>query len=165
LLKEFALFSESFYNAKYPIEKIKLISDYKANDDFSMRYNNTSAFNCRLMTGSKTKWSNHSYGLAIDINPLINPYISSIGIVSPKEAKKYAPRVHKSDIVSDRAKLIKGDEAVEIFKKWGFSWGGDWREIKDYKHFEFDLNNLNKPVKKSKPNIKKMFKEIDKALF
>jgi len=103
--------------------------------------------------------------LAIDINPLINPYISSIGRVSPKEAKKYAPRVHKSDIVSDKAKLIKGDEAVEIFKKWGFSWGGDWRRIKDYQHFEFDLNNLNKPIKKSKPNIKKMFKEIDKGLF
>lgn len=60
---------KTLYKNKYPIEKIKLIDDYDASDDLSMADNNSSAFNFRFVAGT-TKLSNHSKGLAIDINTL-----------------------------------------------------------------------------------------------
>ncbi|MDY0189605.1 MAG: M15 family metallopeptidase [Desulfuromonas sp.] len=63
------------YAVHYPIEKMELIENYNANDDLSMQANNSSAFNCRDITGKLGVFSKHSYGGAIDINPLQNPYI------------------------------------------------------------------------------------------
>ena len=130
--QKFCKIFKQLYKIKYPIKEMRLVSDFKADDDASMRADNTSAFNCRLMTGSKTKWSNHSYGLAIDLNPFENPYISKNGKVSPKEASKFIKRVHFNNAV-----LLKDDVAVKVFKKEGFIWGGDWHSIKDYQHFEY----------------------------
>jgi len=144
---------KKLYAIKYPIEKMRLVSYYNSDDTESMKHNNTSAFNCRLMTGSKTKWSNHSYGLAIDINPLINPYLSKLGTVSPSNGKKYLKRLHTSHSITDRAKLVAGDQAVEIFTTSGFIWGGNWHSVKDYQHFEYKLN-------KSK-SIKTLFKNLN----
>jgi hypothetical protein len=122
---------------KYPIEKVNLVSKYGGNDSLSMKSNNTSAFNCRLMTGSRTKYSKHSYGKAIDINPIQNPYVKGKRVL-PKEGVIYIGknRIHLSNQVDDRAMLIKGDRAVDIFKKYGWIWGGDWRTLKDFQHFE-----------------------------
>jgi hypothetical protein len=125
---------EALYDVGYPINKMKLVSDYKANDWQSIEADNTSAFNCRTATGSK-KWSKHSYGKAIDINPIENPYISRKGYISHEASKTYRNRMHKKSTYGDKAILLKNDDAVQIFKKYGWKWGGDWTGIKDYQHF------------------------------
>ncbi len=125
---------QELYDVRYPIYKMQLVSDYKANDWQSIEAGNTSAFNCRRATGSK-KWSKHSYGRAIDINPIENPYVSRKGHISHRASLKYKRRRHIDNTPSDRAVLLKDDEVTLIFKKYGFTWGGDWRSVKDYQHF------------------------------
>ena len=128
------IFAE-LYEINYPIRQMRLVSDFKANDWQSIEADNTSAFNCRPVTGNKKKWSKHAYGRAIDINPIENPYVSRKGHISHKASLKYKRRVHKNNTYADRAVLLKNDKATKIFKKYGWSWGGDWRTIKDYQHF------------------------------
>jgi poly-gamma-glutamate synthesis protein (capsule biosynthesis protein) len=125
---------EELYHIGYPIKKMNLVSKYKGSDWQSIEADNTSAFNCRKATGSK-KWSKHSYGKAIDINPIENPYISRTGRISHKESLQYKKRVHKNSKATQKAVLLKHDKAVKIFKKYGWKWGGDWSTIKDYQHF------------------------------
>ena len=127
------IFAE-LYTIQYPIRKMKLVSDYKGSDWQSIEADNTSAFNCRNATGSK-KWSKHSYGKAIDLNSIENPYISRSGRIAHKESLPYRKRVHKTHSAADKAILLKDDKAVRIFKKYGWKWGGDWRGVKDYQHF------------------------------
>lgn len=120
------------YELSYPIEKIKLVDEYDADDEKSMADNNSSSFNYRTVSGT-TKLSNHARGMAIDINPLYNPYIhgSSGQIVEPANAGEYVDR--------DRDfphKIDKDDDAYKVFAAHGFSWGGDWKNSKDYQHFE-----------------------------
>jgi len=123
------------YTIGYPIHEMKLVSDYKGNDWQSIEADNTSAFNCRNATGSK-KWSRHSYGKAIDINPIENPYISKSGRISHKASLQYRNRVHRLDTHPDNwALLLKNDKTTKIFKKYGWKWGGDWHGVKDYQHF------------------------------
>ena len=119
------------YSAKYPIKKMRLVSDYHASDFQSIEADNTSAFNCRPVTGGK-KWSNHSYGKAIDINPIENPYISRSGRISHQKSLKFRKRSHSIT----KATILKGDLIVKLFKARGWRWGGDWRSIKDYQHFD-----------------------------
>jgi hypothetical protein len=128
---------DELYKIKYPIYKMKLVSDYKGDDWVSIEANNTSAFNCRPITGKKNKWSKHAYGKAIDINPIENPYISRKGHISHKDSLKYRTRNHKLETLKDKAVLLKEDKAVKIFEKYGWKWGGDWITIKDYQHFEY----------------------------
>ena len=125
---------EALYNANYPINKMRLISDYRGSDWQSIEADNTSAFNCRKATGSK-KFSKHSYGKAIDINPIENPYIFRSGKSSHKASKPYLKRKRTSQSMSQRAMLLADDYAVQIFKKYGWKWGGDWSGVKDYQHF------------------------------
>jgi len=125
------------YNVKYPIEKIHLVDEYDADDEISMANNNSSCFNFRTIDNS-TKLSNHSLGLAIDINPLYNPYVR-FGLgdrsVLPIEGKKYEDRTLNCPYY-----ISKDDICYNIFKKHGFDWGGDWSSSKDYQHFEFNAN-------------------------
>jgi hypothetical protein len=123
------------YAIHYPIRQIRLVSDFKAKDWQSIEADNTSAFNCRPVTGNKKKWSKHAYGKAIDINPIENPYVSRKGYISHKASLKYKKRVHKVNSYADKAILLKNDEATKVFKKYGWKWGGDWRTLKDYQHF------------------------------
>jgi len=125
---------KSLYTIGYPVKKMRLVSDYKGNDWQSIEADNTSAFNCRKATGSKN-WSKHSYGKAIDINPIENPYISRSGRISHKESLKYRKRVHKNSTLADKAVLLKNDRATRTFKKYRWKWGGDWPGVKDYQHF------------------------------
>ena len=127
---------DALYEIGYPIYKMKLVSEYKGNDWQSIEAGNTSAYNCRKATGSK-KWSKHSYGKAIDINPIENPYISRTGRISHKASLIYRKRVHKEASFPDKAVLLKNDKATKIFKKYGWKWGGDWSSIKDYQHFSY----------------------------
>ncbi len=117
------------YTIGYPIHKMKLISHYKANDWLSIEADNTSAFNCRSATGSK-KWSKHSYGKAIDINPIENPYVFRSGKSSHKASKAYIKRKANHPAV-----ILKNSKICNIFKKYGWKWGGDWHGAKDYQHF------------------------------
>ena len=117
------------YEAGYPIEKIKLIDEYKGDDDLSVQDNNTSAFNFRYVAGSK-HLSKHSLGMAIDINPLYNPYI-----VNGKVAEWGAPYTDRTKDFP--YKMTKDDLCVKLFKQHGFKWGGDcWKNTLDYQHFE-----------------------------
>ena len=125
---------EALYEIDYPVKKMKLVSDYKGSDWQSIEADNTSAFNCRNATGSK-KWSKHSYGKAIDINPIENPYIARSGRISHKASLVYRKRVHKNSTYADKAVLLKNDKATKVFEKYGWKWGGDWSGVKDYQHF------------------------------
>ena len=128
------IFAE-LYEINYPVRQMRLVADFKANDWQSIEAGNTSAFNCRPVTGNKKKWSKHAYGKAIDINPIENPYVSRKGHISHKASWKYKKRVHRVNTYADRALLLKDDKATKIFKKYGWKWGGDWRTVKDYQHF------------------------------
>lgn len=122
------------YMHSYPIERMELIDQYEADDERSMRANNTCCFNFRKMTGSN-KLSKHAQGMAVDLNPLYNPYIKrrtdGTLFVQPATATKY----------SDRSKqwtyqIKKGDLCYRLFTEHGFQWGGNWHSLKDYQHFE-----------------------------
>lgn len=121
------------YEGQYPIEKIHLIDEYNADDEASMADNNTSCFNYRTVPG-RTRLSNHSYGLAIDINPLYNPYVRTKDgreLISPDNAVPYADR--SADFPY---KIDKNDLCYRVFIAHGFTWGGAWNSSKDYQHFE-----------------------------
>lgn len=123
----------ALYQAKYPIERMVLVDEYDADDEASMRANNSSAFNFRYISGTK-RLSRHSRGMAIDINPLYNPYVRYRGgrtLVSPANGKAYVDRSKDFPY-----KIVKGDLCYRLFKEHGFSWGGDWKNSKDYQHFE-----------------------------
>ena len=127
---------EDLYNINYAIHKMQLVSDYSGNDWQSIESDNTSAFNCRPVSGKKNKWSNHAYGKAIDINPIANPYISKTGYISHKASYKYKQRRHLDiNNFADRALLLPSDPATKVFKQHGWKWGGDWKSMKDYQHF------------------------------
>jgi hypothetical protein len=122
---------EQLYRLAYPIEKIRTLDHYRAADDeLSMEDNNTSAFNCRDIPGSG-RWSEHAYGRAIDLNPLLNPYIDRRGAFQPKNAAAYLDRTR-----TDPGLLHDGDPAVRAFTDRGWRWGGHWRSPIDYQHFE-----------------------------
>lgn len=125
------IFKELF-DAGYQIEKIKLIDEYDANDDKSMADNNSSAFCYRVVDGTNTL-SDHSYGMAIDINPLYNPYVrTEYGDrnILPVNAAEYADRTKDFE-----HKIEKGDVCYKAFIKRGFKWGGEWEGTVDYQHF------------------------------
>ncbi len=116
------------------IEKMSPVEDYKGDDDASMAANNTSAFNCRDVTGQPGKFSNHSWGLAIDINPLTNPYIKGEKVLPP-EGRRYLDRTQAFP-----GSILDDSFILKRFTKDGWTWGGSWSDRKDYQHFE-------KPVK------------------
>lgn len=126
---------KALYDINYPIYKMKLVSNYNGKDWHSIEADNTSAFNCRNVGGTN-RWSRHSFGKAIDINPIENPYVSRSGYISHKASLKYKKRRHfKNKKASNRAILLKNDKATKIFKKYGWKWGGDFKGEKDYQHF------------------------------
>lgn len=122
---------EHLYAIGYPIAKMRTVDAYPgADDEASMADNNTSAFNCRGIPGSSS-WSYHAYGRAIDLNPLLNPYIGRDGDVQPANAGPYTDRSR-----TDPGILHAGDPVVLAFTDRGWTWGGSWRTPKDYQHFE-----------------------------
>ena len=133
------------YEAGYRIERMVLIDNFDADDESSMRANNSSSFNFRFMTGSTTKISKHGLGLAIDINTLYNPYVKqkSDGTwhIEPATREEYAfNRDNRTDIPY---KIDHEDLAYKLFTAAGFEWGGDWTSLKDYQHFEIQNSRLN----------------------
>lgn len=126
----------ALYTAGYPIEKIRLIEEYDGDDTLSMEDNNTSCFNYRVVDGTSSL-SKHAYGMAIDINPLYNPYVTY-----PNGKRRVSPAA--SVIYADRSqdfpcKIDKNDLCYQLFKEYGFIWGGSWKTMKDYQHFQKSL--------------------------
>jgi hypothetical protein len=115
---------EKLLAAQFPIKQVVPVVAYGWDDDASMAANNTSAFNYRLIFGTD-RLSNHSYGRAIDINPVQNPYEQRGGATVPPGARY--------DIV--QAGTITPQIAA-VFKSYGWQWGGEWNERKDWQHFE-----------------------------
>lgn len=122
------------YAAGYQIEKVTLIENYLGDDTASMADNNTSCFNYRVVDGTSSL-SKHALGLAIDINPLYNPYVrydkKGGQTVSPAEGEAYADRS-----TSFPYKIDPDDLCYRLFTEHGFTWGGDWNSVKDYQHFQ-----------------------------
>ena len=122
---------EQLHRLRYPIAKMRTVDHYPgADDELSMEDNNSSAFNCRPMPSGRS-WSLHAFGRAVDLNPLLNPFIDGRGAFQPNNAAPYLDRRR-----TDPGILHGGDAAVRVFADRGWRWGGDWRTPKDYQHFE-----------------------------
>jgi len=124
---------DELYHAHFPLQKVQLIDKYQGSDELSMADNNSSAFCTRPMTGEKNSFSKHSYGIAIDINPVQNPYVKN-DLVLPAKGNEYLDRrkIRKGMIVKDNV-------CYKAFTRRGWKWGGDWRTLQDYQHFEKDI--------------------------
>ncbi len=119
----------ALFDARFPIERMELVDEHGGDDQVSMRANNTSGFNCREVAYSPGRWSNHAFGTAIDINPLINPYVQG-DFIDPPTGADFADRS-----VPQTGMILPGDVVVQAFAAIGWSWGGNWTSAKDYQHF------------------------------
>lgn len=127
------IFKELLEN-KFPIEKIKLIDEFDADDDISMAANNSYSFCFRRLTGGGDL-SEHAYGLAVDINPLYNPYVrrwedGSLLILPPTGANY----IERNPEV--KGKIYPGSVCYNAFVSRGWEWGGDWKDMDDNHHFQ-----------------------------
>ena len=126
------------YRNEYQLERVLLIDEYDGDDTASMEDNNTSCFNYRVVSGT-SHLSKHALGLAIDVNPFYNPYVTynkdGSKNVSPAAAEFYADRS-----ASFPYKIDENDLCYKLFIQHGFTWGGNWNNSKDYQHFQKTLN-------------------------
>jgi hypothetical protein len=116
------------YRERFPLRRLRPIQAYGGDDFASIEADNTSAFNCRAATGS-SRWSEHAYGRAIDVNPLENPYVSG-GRTSHRGSVPYLDRSPARPGMA-----VEGGVLVRAFDAAGWGWGGRWSSIKDYQHF------------------------------
>ena len=124
----------TLFEHHYPIARMQLIDDFGGDDNASMLANNTSCFNDRPKSWSRTEKSRHALGLAVDINPFYNPLVRVRGgvvHVSPPESRAFADRTQVFDY-----KISKTDLCYREFVARGFRWGGSWASSQDYQHFE-----------------------------
>jgi D-alanyl-D-alanine carboxypeptidase len=118
------------YALRFPIRSVRTVEGYRASDDASMAADNTSAFNCRPVTGGAA-WSTHAYGRAVDLNPRENPYVHG-GTVLPPDA---FPRGRPSTAPASVPGVVTA-RVVAAFGAYHWSWGGTWTDPVDYQHFE-----------------------------
>lgn len=117
------------YSARFPIRRMVPVDAYGASDFRSIEADNTSAFNCRHVEGT-TRWSEHSYGRAIDLNPIENPYVTAAGTTSHPASRPYLRRA-----LYRPGMAVEGGAAVRAFEAVGWGWGGRWSGDRDYQHF------------------------------
>ena len=116
------------YAERFPIRRIVPVDAYGASDFRSIEADNTSAFNCRYVDGTR-RWSEHAYGRAIDVNPIENPYVSG-GRTSHRASIPYLDRGRRRPGMAH-----EGGALVRAFDAIGWGWGGRWASVKDYQHF------------------------------
>jgi hypothetical protein len=116
------------YVAGFPMRRMTPVSVFRGSDDLSMAADNTSGFNCRRAVGG-SGWSEHSYGTAIDVNPVENPYLLN-GRVLPSGGRAYVVRTKVR-----RGMAVRGGVLVRAFASIGWKWGGRWTGSPDYQHF------------------------------
>ena len=136
LAEEVTEIFEEIFMAEFPVSRIRLIDHYGADDHLSMADNNTSALNVREVEGVPGRLSRHSYGVAIDINPVQNPYVRGERVL-PEEGRHY---VHRDDLRPGM--ITEGDAVWQAFVSRGWTWGGQWSSLKDYQHFEKPLEEV-----------------------
>lgn len=133
-----AIFKE-LYDEHFPIERMELIDLYDADDDRSMAANNSSAFCCRAITNVPGTFSLHSYGIAIDINPLVNPYVKGEQVL-PEGGWAYLDRTKRHQGIITNS---PDNACYRAFIDRGYEWGGDWTTPVDYQHFQKQISVLN----------------------
>jgi hypothetical protein len=116
------------YAARFPIRRMVPVDAYGGDDYRSIEADNTSAFNCRPVAGT-SRWSEHAYGRAIDLDPLENPYVSG-GSTSHPASRRYLDRSRRLP-----GTIHAGDVVVRAFAAAGWGWGGTWSGDRDYQHF------------------------------
>jgi hypothetical protein len=125
-----AIFDEIYRNGKFRIARMQLIDDFDGDDDRSIAANNTSGFNCRLTDHGRL--SKHALGLAIDINPVQNPYREG-SLTAPESGRPYdEPQERHGGITG---LIVEGDVVTRAFARRGWIWGGRWKHTIDYQHF------------------------------
>jgi hypothetical protein len=117
------------YERRFPIRRMRLIDAYGGSDFRSIEADNTSAFNCRRVEGTN-RWSLHAYGVAIDVNPIENPYVTADGRVAHRTSRPYVDRTRIRPGMA-----YAGGTLVEAFRAIGWGWGGTWAGARDYQHF------------------------------
>jgi hypothetical protein len=118
----------TLFRGRFPIRRMRLVDDYGGSDYRSIEADNTSAFNCRRATG-QSRWSQHAYGLALDVNPIENPYVAN-GRTAHPASRRYLDRSrHRRGMAFAGGRLVKAFDAV------GWGWGGRWSDPTDYQHF------------------------------
>ena len=118
----------AIFDAQFPIERIERIDHFDANDDLSMAANNSSGF-CFREIAIGGGLSKHALGLAVDINPVQNPYVVA-GQVFPAKAREYLDRDNLRP-----GMIVRPSPVVEAFEAIGWEWGGDWTTKSDFHHF------------------------------
>ncbi len=122
---------KTLFDAHFPIASAKPIEAFGGDDDRSTMANNSSSFNCRVVTGGKS-FSEHAWGRAIDINPVQNPYVRANGSVLDPKAKRF---VKRSALSESTGVISANGVVVKAFKRIGWTWGGTFNRVKDYQHF------------------------------
>ena len=118
------------YAARFPIRRMRPIDAYDGSDERSLAADNTAAFNCRYAVAAGPKrWSVHAYGLAVDVNPVENPYLLN-GRVHPRAGRAYLDRSRFRPGMA-----VGGGLLVRVFADAGWQWGGRWSGAPDYQHF------------------------------
>jgi hypothetical protein len=117
------------YEARYPIEEMRVTRLDELDAPPTGDGNNTGAFACRATVNSNGQFSQHAYGLAIDLNSFQNPYVKE-DLVLPELSSAYLER---NDVRAGM--ILPGDPVVAAFASIGWEWGGDWQSLKDYQHF------------------------------
>lgn len=130
------VFVQLFADKRFAIARMDLIDAFNGDDDASMAANNTSGYNCRKASGA-ARLSSHALGLAIDVNPLQNPYVSRRG-TAPKGGEAWDTPEERAAAASEPGLILSRSAITRAFKSKGWGWGGDWRSSKDYQHFSAD---------------------------
>lgn len=123
-----AVFSQLF-DARFPIEQMRVIAPDELDVPPTGDGNDTTAFVCRPVVNSTGAWSQHAYGLAVDINPFHNPYEKG-DLVLPELASYYLDRS-----LEEPGMVVAGDVVTSAFAAIGWGWGGNWNTLDDYMHF------------------------------
>ncbi len=121
------------YAARWPIRRMRLVDDYRGDDDRSMAADNTSAYNCRRVAGSDA-WSAHAYGTAVDVNPVQNPYLEGAS-VHPPAGRRFVALDRSGRAAVPTGTILERGVVVRAFARIGWGWGGAWTTSPDYQHF------------------------------
>jgi hypothetical protein len=116
------------FDARFPIEQMRVVTKEEVDAPPTGDWNDTTSFVCRPAVGSPS-WSQHAYGLAIDVNPFHNPYEKG-DLVLPELASAYTDR---DDVRPGM--IFEGDVVTGAFDDMGWGWGGRWNTLKDWMHF------------------------------
>lgn len=116
------------YAAGFPIESMRLPTTADLEAPPTGDGNNTAATVCRA-TRTTTTWSAHAYGIAIDVNPFMNPYHKG-DLVLPELASAYLDRSWRRP-----GMIVAGGVVTRAFASIGWTWGGSYHALKDLMHF------------------------------